>query len=155
VAEEVEVTADRVVFPPVGGRRLRLLAAIVLVVGGLVQAAAGLVTTSWVLGAAGVVAVAFGVSVGRSGRRGTSVTAAGWTDPTRVRNRELPWTEVAKVRVTGVGGRATVTLERRGVESDPGLRVARLPLSDVPAVLERIEPWADLADVELVDLTRR
>jgi hypothetical protein len=154
VAEDVEVTADRVVFPPVG-RRLRLTAAVVLVVGGLVQAVAGALATTWVLVAAGSIAVAFGASIARSGGRGTTVTEAGWVDPTRVRNQELPWAEVAKVRVTAAGGRATVTLERRRLERDPGLRVARLPVGAVAAVLDVIRPWAATADVEVVDLTTR
>lgn len=155
MADEVRIADDRVVFAPVGGRRLRFTAAVVLVVGGLVQAVAGALTGAWALVLAGLVAVAFGGSVARRGGRGTAVTASGWVDPTRVRNRELPWSEVAKLRVTAIGDRAAVTLERRGVAQDPGLRVARLPVRDVPAVLERLGPWAATADVEVVDLTTR
>jgi hypothetical protein len=155
VADEVEVTPERVTFPPLGGRRLRLTAAAVLVLGGLTQTLAGLLAPATVLVVAGLVAVAFGASVGLSARRGTTVTSAGWLDPTRVRNQRIAWSELRSVRLTTTGSRATVVLDRRDAGAGPGLRVARVPAGRVTEVVAAIRAWAEAAGVEVVDRTLR
>jgi hypothetical protein len=114
VHDEVELRADQVVFAPLGGRRLRRVGAAVLMAGGAVQLIVGAVAAAWLLVVAGLVAIAFGVSVLRSSRTGTRVTADGWHDPTRVRNQQLAWSQLAAVRLTPSGDHAVVSLERRG-----------------------------------------
>lgn len=156
MAGQVEIESDRVVFPPLGGRGLRLSASIVLVLGGLVRGLTGAVQGQWLVALAGVVAVAFGVAIATTLRRaGTTVSAEGWVDPIRLRNRELPWPQLAKLRVTSVGDTATWTLEPRDEARGTGLRVARTDVDQVAPVLERVRPWADIHDVEVVDLTDR
>jgi hypothetical protein len=153
VRDEVELSEDRVVFAPVGGRRLRRTGAGVLLAGGAVQLLAGVLAPAWQLLVAGVVAIAFGVAVLRSAQRGTSVTADGWHDPTRVRNEQLAWPELAVVRLVRRGDHAVVALERRGEGIGAAVPVARLPLAQVPAVVATITPWARAADVAVRDLT--
>ncbi len=156
MAGQVDIEPDRVVFPPLGGRALRISASIVLVLGGFVRGLTGALEGQWLLALAGVIAVAFGVAVGTTLRQaGTSVSAEGWVDPTRLRNRELPWPQLAKLRVTAVGGTATWTLEPRDEARGTGLRVARTDVDQVAPVLDRVRPWADLHDVEVVDLSDR
>jgi hypothetical protein len=153
VHDEVELHRDRVVFAPLGGRRLRRAGSAVLIAGGAVQLVAGAVAPAWPLVVAGLVAIAFGVSVLTSARRGTSVTADGWHDPTRVRNQHLAWSELATVRFTPSGDRAVVSLERRGEGLGAAVRVARLPVGQVPDILAVITPWASAADVRVSDHT--
>ncbi len=151
--DEVELHDDRVVFAPLGGRRLRRVGAGVLMAGGAVQLLAGAVAPAWPLVVAGLVAIAFGVSVLRSARRGTTVSAAGWHDPTRVRNQHLPWSTLAAVRLTRSGDHAVVSLERRGEGLGAAVRVARLPVAQVPPVLAALTPWATAAGVRVTDVT--
>jgi hypothetical protein len=135
VHDPAEVHDDCIVFAPLGGRRLRRVGAGVLMAGGAVQVLAGALAAAWPLLAAGLVAIAFGVSVLRSARRGTVVTPDGWHDPTRLRNQRLSWSELAAVRLTRSGDHAVVSLERRGEGLGAAVRVARLPLAQVPATL--------------------
>lgn len=151
--DEVERHSDRLVFAPVGGRRLRWTGAGVLLAGGVVQLLAGVLAPAWQLLVAGGVAIAFGVAVLRSARRGTTVTADGWHDPTRLRNQQLPWAELAVVRLLRRGDHAVVALERRGEGVAAAVQVARLPLAQVPDVLATIVPWAGAAGVTVRDLT--
>jgi hypothetical protein len=153
VHDPVELHADRVVFAPLGGRRLRRVGAGVLIAGGAVQLLAGAIAPAWPLAVAGLIAIAFGVSVLRSARRGTTVSADGWHDPTRVRNQHLAWSELATVRVTPSGDDAVVSLERRGEGLGAAVRVARLPRSQVPETLAVVAPWALDAGVTIRDRT--
>jgi hypothetical protein len=153
VHDPVELHDDHVVFAPLGGRRLRRVGAGVLIAGGAVQLVAGAIARSLPLVLAGLVAMAFGVSVLRSARRGTTVTADGWHDPTRVRNQHLAWSELAAVRVTPNGEDAVVSLERRGEGIGAAVRVARLPLAQVPETLAVVAPWATDAGVDIRDRT--
>jgi hypothetical protein len=155
VHDEVELRADQVVFAPLGGRRLRRVGAAVLMAGGAVQLIVGAVAAAWLLVVAGLVAIAFGVSVLRSSRTGTRVTADGWHDPTRVRNQQLAWSQLAAVRLTPSGDHAVVSLERRGEGLGAAVRVARLPVDQVPSTLAVIVPWATAAGVTVVDRTVR
>jgi hypothetical protein len=153
VRDEVELSDDRAVLAPVGGRRLRRTGAGVLLAGGVVQLLVGALAPAWPLLVAGAVAIAFGVSVLRSAQRGTTVTADGWHDPTRVRNEQLSWPELAVVRLVPRGDHAVVTLERRGEGIAAAVQVGRVPLPQVPAVVATITPWARAADVAVRDLT--
>jgi hypothetical protein len=154
VVDEVHIAVDRVTFVSRGGRRWRLTAAAVLVAGGVTQAGLGAVSREPALLVAGLVGVAFGISIARHATRaGTTVTAEGWTDPTRVRHQWVPWTSLARVRITAVGARASISLERHDVPSGSGVRVARLPRRAVPAVRAAIAPWAATTDTQVLDAT--
>jgi hypothetical protein len=153
VHDQVELYDDRVVFAPLGGRRLRRVGGGVLIAGGVVQVLAGVLAPAWPLAVAGVIAIAFGVSVLRSARRGTTVSVDGWHDPTRLRNQELAWGQLLAVRLTRSGDHAVVTLERRGEGIAGGVRVARLPLAQVADTLAVVAPWAHAADVAVRDHT--
>lgn len=156
MAGEVRRDDDLVVFPPLGGRSLRVTASVVLVLGGTVRGVTGALDGEWFLLLAGVVAVAFGVAVAVTLRQaGTTVSAEGWMDPTRLRNQRLAWSDVAKVRVTAVGDTATWTLEPRDASRGTDLRVARTDLDCVADTVAQLREWAAQHDVEVVDLTNR
>ena len=154
MAGEVRRDDDAIHFPPLGGRALRVSASVVLVLGGAVRAVTGALDQEWFLLLAGVVAIAFGVAVAMTLRQsGTTVTEEGWVDPTRLRNQRLPWSEVAKVRVTAVADTATWTLEPRDASRGTDLRVARTDVACVEDTVAQLRRWAAPHDVEVVDLT--
>lgn len=153
---EIQRDPTRITFPPLGGRSLRVLASAVLILGGALRAVTGGLAGAWFQVVAGVVAVAFGVVIARTlPRAGTTVTAEGWHDPTRLRNQHLAWSDLDKVRVTAVGDTATWVLEPHGADHGPGLRVARTDLASVPGTVAQLRSWAEDHDVEVVDLTER
>ncbi|MFP4635161.1 MAG: hypothetical protein ACLFRD_04800 [Nitriliruptoraceae bacterium] len=153
---EIQRDPTCITFPPLGGRSLRVLASVVLILGGAVRAITGGAAGAWFQLLAGVVAVVFGVVIARTlPRAGTTVTPDGWHDPTRLRNQRLAWSDLDKVRVTSVGDTATWVLEPRGDDRSPGLRVARTDLASVPDTVAQLRSWAEDHDVEVVDLTGR
>lgn len=149
----VESDADRVRFPT-PHRGAKRLAAVVLVLGGLLRGAEVVARGQEPLGiAAAVAAVTLGVAVALRTRSGPWVDAQGWHAPGRGRNQLVPWREVTKVRVVPTGDRAVW-----GLETDPDrgplTRWAVTDADDVADALDAMRPWARAEDAELVDLTR-
>lgn len=152
--EQVVIGPDEVTLPTMGSRRLRLTAAVVLLLGGAAQVGVGALTGELAFVLAGVVAAAFGISVGRGSARTTRVDADGWTDPTRVRNQHLRWDELRSVRLRPQGTDRVVLVEPRDEARGPALRVGRCPEAQVDTLAAALSLWAEPAGVVVVVVPR-
>jgi hypothetical protein len=143
---------DPVELPPPGGRLARSVAGGLLVLGGLVQLAAGIQIGRPATVVAGLVVAALGAGLALRGGRGTTVGADGVHDPTRLRNRSLPWSTLGTLLVLpAAAGRVRVLVERRDDPSSIPLRIASLKPADADELLPRIVAPAEANDVQVID----
>lgn len=141
---------EPVELPTPGGRALRWGVGAVVILVGLMQVAVGLQVGRVGPAIAGGVLLALGAVVLLGAARGTVVGHGGIHAPSRLRDRQLPWSTIAALHtVRATNGRIQLLVEREGRPVEAAVRVAALRPADAERLLPAIRAHAAAHDVPL------